>query len=128
MRSLTAIALAAGIILLAAPAAQADVIHACVNKKGSMRVVSDPGQCKPSESPLSWNQQGEPGEPALDHTTIQAQIDACAGGDCEVQLACETYTIGNETNFASILVRSTRVLGLTQFTESVETEALLGGF
>ena len=63
MRSRTVIALAAGIILLAAPAAQADVIHACVNKKGSMRVVSDLSQCKPSENSLSWNQQGPPGEP-----------------------------------------------------------------
>lgn len=63
MRSLTVIALAAGIILLAAPAAQADVIDACVNKKGSMRIVSDPSQCKPSESSLSWNQQGPQGEP-----------------------------------------------------------------
>ena len=47
-------------------AAQVQVIDACVNKKGSMRVVNDPAECKVSETPLSWNQQGPPGEPGMD--------------------------------------------------------------
>jgi hypothetical protein len=42
-----------------------DVIHACVNKKGKIRIVDDPCKCKKRETPRSWNVQGEPGPPGL---------------------------------------------------------------
>ena len=60
------------LLLLLPAAAQAQVINACVNKKGSMRIVSDLAECNARENPLSWNQQGpqgemgDPGEPGMD--------------------------------------------------------------
>jgi len=40
-----------------------DIIHACSNKHtGTVRYVSGPEQCKRSETPLSWNRVGMPGE------------------------------------------------------------------
>ena len=43
------------------------LIHGCVNnRKGSLRIVGDPSECKSRETPLSWNQQGPQGEPGVD--------------------------------------------------------------
>jgi len=45
------------------PAGADNVINACVNKRtGVVRIVTQPGQCKRAENPLSWNQTGPPGE------------------------------------------------------------------
>ena len=45
------------------PVTADNVINACVSKKtGAVRIVSEPGKCKRSENPLSWNQTGPPGE------------------------------------------------------------------
>ena len=42
---------------------QAQQINACVNKSdGTIRIVLSTDSCKKSESPLSWNMQGPPGE------------------------------------------------------------------
>lgn len=44
-------------------------IHACVSPgllglgAGNVRIVDDPGDCSAREDPLSWNQQGVPGDP-----------------------------------------------------------------
>jgi len=44
-----------------------NVINACYhNRTGALRIVSDPSECRPSESPIWWNQvgpQGPPGPP-----------------------------------------------------------------
>lgn len=44
---------------------QARVIHACVGKgllnQGAVRIVSEPGQCRSNETPLTWNQTGQQG-------------------------------------------------------------------
>ncbi len=48
-------------VQFAAPFAVAQEIHSCINKKGSIRIVADPSQCKSSETPLSWNQVGPQG-------------------------------------------------------------------
>ncbi len=40
-----------------------DVINACKNNaSGTIRVVDDVADCRPSESPLSWNTEGPQGE------------------------------------------------------------------
>ena len=49
-------------VLASAPAA-AQVIEACVNEKGKMRIVSAPTDCNSRETPLSWNTQGPKGAP-----------------------------------------------------------------
>ena len=66
------------LLLMLPAAAQAQVINACVNKKGGMRIVSDPAECKASEAPLSWNKAGEQGEPGLDGMD---GMDGMAGAD-----------------------------------------------
>jgi len=38
-----------------------DVINACVNNRGNLRIVDAGGQCRRWEQPISWNVQGEPG-------------------------------------------------------------------
>ena len=39
-------------------------VQACYQKEtGALRAVSDNTQCKPSEGPLAWNQQGPKGDP-----------------------------------------------------------------
>lgn len=67
--------LAAGVLVLAALGGFAAVasavipgadgtIHACyLQENGQLRVVDAGATCRPSESPLSWAQQGPPGEP-----------------------------------------------------------------
>ncbi len=43
--------------------AQEGVLHGCVSKKsGSLRIVSDPSECKKGEQAISWNQVGPQGE------------------------------------------------------------------
>ena len=36
-------------------AADTEYIYGCENKKGNVRVVGDPSQCKNSETPVTWN-------------------------------------------------------------------------
>ena len=40
-------------------------IHACVDKQGNPRIVDDPATCRPNETPLTWNAQGQPGPPGV---------------------------------------------------------------
>ena len=41
-----------------------DVIYGCYKKvNGQLRVIKDPGQCRPSEALTSWNQTGPQGPP-----------------------------------------------------------------
>jgi hypothetical protein len=76
MKKSLLIASAAGLALVAGGigigyAAAADdgvaVIHGCVSKgllglgQGQLRVLSAGGKCTTNETPLSWNQQGQPG-------------------------------------------------------------------
>ena len=63
MRLAHVVALALAGVVLAASYAQAQTINACVNKKGVMRIVNDPSQCRSTENPLSWNRDGSPGPP-----------------------------------------------------------------
>lgn len=57
------------ILLIAPLAASAQVIHACVKQGGTVKIVADSADCRPVETPLSWNvqgpagPQGPPGEP-----------------------------------------------------------------
>lgn len=47
---------------LFASSASAQVINACVNNvTGFVRIVSDPNDCRPPDSPISWNVQGPAG-------------------------------------------------------------------
>ena len=44
--------------------AQAAVVNACVVKGSSiLRIVESPGDCRPGETPLSWNAAGPKGDP-----------------------------------------------------------------
>jgi|GEM_PF-3360075 len=77
-----------------ASSASAQVINACVNDAtGFVRIVSDPNDCRPPDSPVSWNVQGpagpmgatgpmgEPGK-ALDvGTVVQIELPATSGFD-----------------------------------------------
>ena len=66
MRLLAIVALAVCVAISWIPEAAATdgLIHGCVtNNKGMLRVVSDPSGCKSNETPLSWNQAGQQGEP-----------------------------------------------------------------
>jgi hypothetical protein len=50
------------VTILAASSVSAQVIHACAKSNdGSLRVVSNPAECKAKESPLAWNVQGPTG-------------------------------------------------------------------
>ena len=69
MRLLTIVALAFCVAISWIPEAAATdgLIHGCVhNRKGTLRVVSDPSECKSRETPISWNQQGPQGFPGVD--------------------------------------------------------------
>jgi len=41
------------------------VVHACINKEGGIRILSDSQICKADEKPLDWNVQGPPGPTGL---------------------------------------------------------------
>jgi hypothetical protein len=66
---LTVVLVAGGATAFAVSQTADDAIHACVSSgllgvgEGQVRVVADPGECRGSEEPLSWNRQGIPGEP-----------------------------------------------------------------
>ena len=47
--------------LLLPTTAKAQVINACANKQGALRIVGDLTECKTSETSLSWNVQGPQG-------------------------------------------------------------------
>lgn len=38
-----------------------NAIHACVNKRGGVRIVGPNGSCKPNETPLHWSIVGPQG-------------------------------------------------------------------
>ncbi len=42
--------------------AQGDTIQACIDKKGKVRIVDSPADCKNNETPLEWNIQGPAGQ------------------------------------------------------------------
>ena len=52
----------AGATIVLIATTSSDLIHACVRSGGAIRIVGDPGVCNPAETPLTWNQQGVPGE------------------------------------------------------------------
>jgi len=66
-----------------------NVIHGCYKKvNGQLRIVKDPGQCRPSELPILWNQigpqgpEGPPGPPGIGNIQIARQEgSAPLGGD-----------------------------------------------
>ncbi len=41
----------------------ADVIHACVDKQGDVRIIDPSASCQAKESPLDWGVQGPAGDP-----------------------------------------------------------------
>lgn len=68
--ALVAVGIALGSAGIAVAAGQmigeGGVIHACYrvaddDRKGDLRVVSDPASCRTGEAPLNWNQTGPPG-------------------------------------------------------------------
>lgn len=71
--------------------ATSDQIHACKNKgSGGLRVVSGPDDCNGSETPLSWNAQGNAGVPGPTGPAGPpgpagaGNIDALLGQSCNV--------------------------------------------
>jgi hypothetical protein len=58
----TLLALVGGVAYAAIPDA-AGVIHACFKTDSGQLRVSDSGSCNPSETELSWSQEGPPGPP-----------------------------------------------------------------
>ena len=59
---LAAIALCFGALNVASAYAQTNTIYACYQKEnGQLRKVSGPGQCKKSETEISWSMAGIPG-------------------------------------------------------------------
>ncbi len=61
MKTIAIIFLLVGVLAVGSEV-QGQIINACVNAKGSLRIVSGSNQCKPGkESLISWNQAGQPG-------------------------------------------------------------------
>ena len=59
------------------------VISACYrvaddDRKGELRVVSDPGSCRANEAPLRWNVQGPPGPPGYNSFFSGVTMDELA--------------------------------------------------
>lgn len=48
-------------LIASARAIGEDTIHACVDPKGRVRIVTDPSDCGKNESPNFWNKIGAPG-------------------------------------------------------------------
>jgi hypothetical protein len=60
--ALAALVVALGGVAFAAIPDSSGTIHGCFQKiSGSLRVVESASDCKASESPIAWNQQGPPG-------------------------------------------------------------------
>jgi hypothetical protein len=59
----TGILIAFLVVTCTGASAEEKVIHGCYSRfMGHLRIVKSPDQCKRWETPISWNQQGEPGE------------------------------------------------------------------
>lgn len=56
-------ALAIVLVVNVAHADSTDVIHACTNRSGELRVPPN-GTCRLNEKPIEWNEQGPPGQAA----------------------------------------------------------------
>ena len=62
MRLHSLVALASLPLLFASGASsQENLIHGCITKKGTLKIVSDPANCSSRETPISWNQAGAAG-------------------------------------------------------------------
>jgi hypothetical protein len=78
MRTLVSVVV---LLLLGSTTAAAQVINACAKSNGALRVVAAPTDCKASETPLSWNQQGPKGDPG---DMGEPGMDGAPGSDASV--------------------------------------------
>jgi hypothetical protein len=62
-------------------------IHACVDKQGNPRIVDDPANCKASETPLTWNAQGQQGPPGVSGYEV---VTVTSTTSTDVTVSCPT--------------------------------------
>jgi len=63
------------------------VYHACLAKTGAVRIIdTDTDQCKSIETPITFNQKGQPGDPGTSPTVAQvaAGDSHCAAGGAAI--------------------------------------------
>ena len=69
------------------------VYHACLAKTGAVRIIdTDTDQCKSIETAITFNQQGQPGDPGQSPTVAQvaAGDSHCAAGGAAITDAAGT--------------------------------------
>jgi len=69
------------------------VYHACLAKTGAVRIIdTDTDQCKSIETPITFNQKGQPGDPGTSPTVAQvaAGDPHCAAGGAAITDAAGT--------------------------------------
>lgn len=76
------------------------VYHACITRSGTIRVIDpDTDQCKPNESPITFNQTGDPGKsPTV--ATVAAGAQCPAGGAAITDTAGTTAYVCSGQNGA----------------------------
>ena len=73
--------------------AEGDTIQACIDKKGKVRIVDSPADCKNKETPIEWNIQGPPGPAgtATISTYMKSAVGEIPGDDFphDVAVSCD---------------------------------------
>ena len=107
MRLHTLVALASLPLLFASGAStQENMIHGCIKKNGTLKIVSGPGNCSSGETPISWNQAGPAGPEGPPGPTSSVRVFDNDGRD----LGAYVEEINNERDFLRVLLEDLQLM------------------
>lgn len=100
-------------------AADGEIIYACANARGIIRMVDDTASCLASETPLQWNVQGEQGPPGPQGPQGPEGSQGPAGLAPSQFVMLESILMGEEVDFKRNLPDGTPAQGVFRVPEGM---------
>jgi hypothetical protein len=98
------------------------VISGCyLNSSGLLRIVSETSECRRSETPISWNQEGPPGSVSVGHVSYGERLEP--GETHSVTAYCPSPTVVTGGGFEIVVADGFDSPGEVNVLESVPERA-----